>query len=69
MVDKVIGLAGIVASLAAAIIFLRASFIEVPDNIDTIVGELQRMSRWNSAGCFAAFLAAACASYAFFRTL
>jgi hypothetical protein len=69
MVDKVVSIVGILASLAAAAIFLRASFIEVPNNIDTFVDELQRAGRWNSAGCFAAFLAALCAACAFFRTL
>jgi hypothetical protein len=69
LVDKIISVVGVLASLATAAIFLRASFIEVPNNIDTFIDELQRIGRWNSAGCFAAFVAALCAAYAFFRTL
>jgi hypothetical protein len=67
--DKIVGIVGIVASLVAAIILLRASFIEVPDNIDTFIGELQRIGLWSSAGCFAAFMAAVCGAYVFCRAL
>jgi hypothetical protein len=40
---------GMAASGLAAICFLYATFIAVPDNIDTIVGEMQRVGRWNAA--------------------
>jgi hypothetical protein len=36
-VDKVVTLIGLVASLAAAVLWLWGSFIEVPDDIDAIV--------------------------------
>jgi hypothetical protein len=48
---------------------LRASLIDVPDNIDTIVGELQRMGRWNAWAAFAAFVAALCTAYALWRNI
>jgi hypothetical protein len=42
-----------------------ASLIEVPDNIDTIVGELQRIGRLNAWAAVAALVAALCAAYGF----
>jgi hypothetical protein len=51
-----------VAALIAAALWLRSALIDVPDNIDTIIGELQRIGCWNSmaafASCVAAFFAA-----------
>jgi hypothetical protein len=41
LVDKIVTSVGLPASLAAAGFWLWASLIEVPDNIDTIVGKLQ----------------------------
>ncbi|MBB3018461.1 hypothetical protein FHR70_001515 [Microvirga lupini] len=58
---------GAVSALAAAGLFLYSSRIEVPDNIDTMMGEIQRIGRWNSYGCWAAFVGALCASYVFAR--
>jgi hypothetical protein len=50
------------AALLAAGFWLRSALIEVPDNIDTIVAELQRVGRWNSmaagASCATALLGA-----------
>jgi hypothetical protein len=37
-----------VASAVAASCWLRSALIQVPDNIDTIVGELQRIGYWNT---------------------
>jgi hypothetical protein len=37
-----------IAALIAAGLWLRSALIDVPNNIDTIVGELQRIGRWNS---------------------
>jgi hypothetical protein len=45
---------GVVAALVTAGLWLRASVIDVPDNIDTIAGELRRMGRWNAWAAFAA---------------
>ena len=68
-VDKIIAAVGLVASLAAAGFWLWASLIKVPDNIDTIVGELQRVGRLNAWAAFAAIVAALAAAYAFSRSL
>jgi hypothetical protein len=56
---------GIISSGGAALLFLRASLIAVPDNIDTFVGELQRAGQWNSAGTAAACISFACQAYLF----
>jgi len=42
--DKIVTSIGLAASLAASGLWLWGSLIEVPNNIDTIVGELQRIS-------------------------
>jgi hypothetical protein len=65
--DKIVGIIGVVAALAAAGLWLRASVIDVPDNIDTIVGELQRMGRWNAWAAFVSCIAALCGAYALWR--
>ncbi len=41
---------GAVAALFAAGFWFRASILEVPDNIDTFLGKLQRISRINACG-------------------
>jgi hypothetical protein len=50
---------GAAAALVAAVCWLYSALIEVPNNIDTIVQELQRISYWNgwaaAASCVAAF--------------
>ena len=58
------GIAGAIATVAAVVaagLFMYAATIKVPDNTDTIVAELQRISRWNSYGCIAAAIGAAVA--------
>jgi len=62
--DVVIGALGIFAALAAATLWWWASVIEVPDNIDTFIAELQRISRINAWGARPATIAALCAAYA-----
>jgi hypothetical protein len=64
-----VGVVGAVASLLAAALWFYASVLEVPDNIDTIVNELQRISRWNAAAAVAAGVGAVCAAHAFVRSL
>lgn len=66
MIVQWISILGLFASLSAAVCWLRASLIEVPDNIDTFIGELQRIGRWNAWGATAACVAALCAAYLFF---
>jgi len=67
MMDKAITLLGVTASLLAAGLWLWGSLIDVPNNIDTIVGELQRIGRVNAWAAMAAVLAALCAAYAFWQ--
>ena len=67
LIDKIIGAVGVVASILAAAFWHRSALIEVPDNIDTIVQELQRISWWNSAAAQGAFVASICAAWLFFR--
>jgi hypothetical protein len=67
--SHIVGLIGTIASLLAAAFWLYSSVIEVPDNIDTFVGELQRISRWGSYAAMAACIAALCAGYGFFQSM
>jgi hypothetical protein len=69
LVDKIVASVGLLASLTAAVFWLWVSLIEVPDNIDTIVGELQRIGRVNAWAAMAALVAAVCAAYGFWRQL
>jgi hypothetical protein len=67
--DKAIPLVGVTASLLAAALWLWGSLIDVLNNIDTIVGELQRIGWVNAWAAMAAVLAALCAAYAFWRQI
>jgi hypothetical protein len=69
MMDKIVTLVALGASVVAAALWLWASVIKVPDNLDTIVGELQRIGRVNAGAAFAALIAAGCAAYGFWRQL
>ena len=51
---------GMIAALIAAYWWLRASLIEVPDNIDTFIAALQKASRLNAHGAAWAVVAALC---------
>ena len=59
MITTVAGI-GTVAALVAAFFWFWSSMITVPDNIDTFIGELQRISRLSSYGAIAAGVAAIC---------
>jgi hypothetical protein len=67
MVDKIVGVMSVVASISAGGFWLWASLVNVPDNIDTFVGKLQWIGRLNAVAAFAACVAAACAAYMFWR--
>lgn len=69
MTEKIAAFLGVAASLLAAGLWLWGSLIDVPDNIDTIVGELQRIGRVNAWAAAAAVIAALCAAYAFWRQI
>jgi hypothetical protein len=60
---------GMLASVAAACLWFWASVVVVPDNIHTIVHELQRISRINALAAFATLIAALCVAYGFWRQL
>jgi hypothetical protein len=60
LIDKFVTMVGLVASVAAASLWLWGSLIDVPDNIDTIVRELQRIGRVNAWAAIAALVAALC---------
>jgi hypothetical protein len=66
---KIVTTVGLLASLAAAGFWLWGSLIEIPDNIDTIVSELQRVGRLNAWAALAALIAALCAAHAFWRQM
>lgn len=59
IVSLVTGL-GAFAALLAAIFWLWASLIQVPDNIDTFISVLQRIGRMNAYGALAASVGAIC---------
>lgn len=65
----VINLVGTIAGVLAAGFWLYSATIDVPNDIDTIVGQLQRIGRWNSYAAMAAVVAAVCASAVFARSL
>jgi hypothetical protein len=39
---------GVLSSILAAVFWLRSAVIDVPDTIDKVVPELQRIGSWNS---------------------
>jgi len=47
-VDFAVCSIGVISSVVAAVLWFKASYIKVPDNQDTFIGELQRISRWNA---------------------
>jgi hypothetical protein len=61
--DRIVRIIAAAAAFVAAVLWLNASLIDVPDNLDTIVGELQRMGWWNARAAFASFVAAFCGAY------
>jgi hypothetical protein len=68
-VNGAVASVGVISSLAAAVLWFYASYVEVPDNIDTFIGELQRISRWNARAAVAAGIAALCAAFTFARQM
>ena len=68
LLDKIVSSLGLPASLAAAVFWLWASLLKVPDDIDTFV-ELQRVGGLNAIAAGSACFAAICAAYTFWRSL
>lgn len=68
MSTRLIGGVGAVAAIAAAGFWFWASVLPVPDNLDTFIPELQRISRISALGAAAAGVAAVCTSIVFWRS-
>ena len=60
---------GVVAGVVAAYWWLRASLVDMPDNIDTFIAALQLASRFNAYGATAAVVGALCAAFLFARQI
>jgi hypothetical protein len=67
--DTIVGLLGVMTTLAAGAFWLWVSLIPVPDNLDTFIGDLQRISQINAYGAGCACVAALCGAYTFARTI
>ena len=63
--DKWVTAVGAVTSIAAAFFWFWASVIPMPDNLDTFMGVLRRISLINAIAAFCTGLAALCAAYSF----
>ena len=64
MITTIAGI-GTVAAAVAAVFWFWSATITVPDNIDTFIGELQRISRYSAYGATAAGVAAICGAIVF----
>jgi hypothetical protein len=51
---------GAVAALISAVLWFYSAMIEVPDNIDAVVGALQHIAASNGFAAMAAFVSALC---------
>lgn len=69
LLDKIVSSVGLISSLVAAVFWLWASLVKVPDNIDTFVHKLQRIGGLNAIAAGSACFAALCAAYTFWRSL
>jgi hypothetical protein len=60
LIIAILNSATVIGAAASALEWLRASQIEVPDNIDTIVQALRRQAKLNAHAAACAAAAAAC---------
>jgi hypothetical protein len=67
--DHIIGIVGVLSSLAAAGLWLYASRMRVMLSVDSLETDLREMSRWNAYAAIATFVAALCAAYVFARQI
>ena len=67
--DIIVGVIGVLTAFAAGAFWLWASLIPVPDNLDTFISDIQRISQINAYGAGCACVAAICGAYAFARTI
>jgi hypothetical protein len=68
-IDKWVAGLGAATSIAAAFFWFWASVIPVPDNLDTFIGVLRRISRINAFAAGCAAMAALCAAYSFAKMI
>jgi hypothetical protein len=66
--DKWVAAVGFLSSIGAAIFWLWASVIPVPNNQDTFIAVLLRTSGINAIAAMCAALASICAAYFFFKS-
>jgi hypothetical protein len=66
--DKIVAAVGVSAGIAAAILWFYASILPVPDNLDTFIAALQRISRVNAYAATASGVTALCVAYTFVRS-
>jgi hypothetical protein len=66
--DKWVAAVGFLSSIGAAIFWLWASVIPVPNNQDTFSAVLQRISGINAIATMCAAVASICAAYVFFKS-
>ena len=64
MITTIAGI-GTVAALVAALFWFWSSMITVPDNINTFIGKLQKISRLSAYAAMAAGVAAICGAIVF----
>ena len=67
--DTIVGVLGVMTTFAAGAFWLWVSLIPVPDDLDTFIGDLQRISQINAYGAGCACVAAICGAYTFARTI
>ena len=67
MENKVVSGTGTLASLFAAVFWLWASLVPVPDNMDTFIDALQQIAQLNAYGAGSAVVAALSATVLFAR--
>lgn len=66
-IDFVVGILGVLSSLAAAALWLKSALVKMIVSPDTIEAELREINWWNARAAMAAFVAALCAAYVFGR--
>jgi hypothetical protein len=63
--DTVVATVGVLSSMGAAVFWLWASLISVPDNQDTFIAALKYSARINALAAVCATVASCCAVYTF----
>ena len=69
MLDVIVSGIGAVAVLVAAVFWFWASKVEVPNNIDTFIDVLKKISRLNANAALTAMVGAICALVLFLNSI